>query len=71
MLTMDRFLYEVSGYLVFRARNDNAAKRAVVEETELRDAFGTKTWQLEDFTSGCRTTVEGVGAALEHNLRIT
>ena len=70
MLTMDRFLYEVSGYLVFlELGNDNAAKRAVVKETaNLETHLERLTWQLEDFTSGAQNNpLRALAPALEHN----
>ena len=70
MLTMDRFLYEVSGYLVFlELGTDNAAKRAVVKETaNLATHHERLTWQLEDFTSGAQNNpLRALAPALEHN----
>ena len=70
MLTMDRFLYEVSGYLVFlELGTDNAAKRAVVKETaNLETHLERLTWQLEDFTSGAQNNpLRALAPALEHN----
>ena len=70
MLTMDRFLYEVSGYLIFlELGNDNAAKRAVVKETaNLETHLERLTWQLEDFTSGAQNNpLRALAPALEHN----
>ena len=70
MLTMDRFLYEVSGYLVFlELGNDNAAKRAVVKETSnLETHLERLTLQLEDFTSGAQNNpLRALAPALEHN----
>ena len=70
MLTMDRFLYEVSGCLVFlELGNDNAAKRAVVKETSnLETHLERLTWQLEDFTSGAQNNpLRALAPALEHN----